>query len=133
MSKSNLVHFRRFDTYEEYLEWYQITFVGRRHLLSRAKWQLRQPPVAAVVKLLVMSARRWETTIAAARFACPEPACESKEVAAWTDDGTYVLVEQADWWECRYCGLSGAVLHPTLPGVTRNGVPIAGFSPLPAA
>lgn len=58
-------------------------------------------------------------------FVCP--GCGSPaEVSSWADNGESDL---ADWWDCR-CGATGAYLHPRLPGVTQNGVPLIGYSPL---
>jgi hypothetical protein len=38
----------------------------------------------------------------------PCPACGNDDVDAWADDGE---ADEADWWECKRCGCSGAFLH----------------------
>jgi hypothetical protein len=51
----------------------------------------------------------------------PCPTCGNEDVDAWADDGE---ADEADWWECKRCGCSGAFLH-TDPSklTTPNGLP----------
>jgi len=53
------------------------------------------------------------------------PRCE-KKVSSRSDDDK---AASYDWWDCK-CGLTGAYLHPHLPGVTVNGIPLMGYSRL---
>lgn len=113
-------------TYEQYVAEYRREHLTTRVMLSRTEW-LRQQPLA--LKMLLMSGSDLELEVPAGTHPCC-PVCGNDDLGAWADDGEADL---ADWWDCTNCGTYGAFLHPMLSHVTQNGIPLTGYSPLPAA
>lgn len=133
MSSSDLITSRKFETYEQYVAWYEDSYFGRKNMLSRTEWKLRQPPQARLAVISAQGRPEVRVPLVDGKFRCP--ACSSDDVFAYPDGSINESEGPADWWECgeASCYTWGAVLHAELPRVTQNGIPLMGYSPFPAA
>lgn len=82
---------------------------------------------SAAIRISLLTTSHLELLVSAGPFGFSCPRCGYEEIEGWAEDGEASL---ADWWECRHCKAAGAYLHEKLPGVTQNGVPLKGYSPL---